>query len=216
LTTCPNCGAGVDPHQEYCLECGARLDAPGLVPTLAAGWRRRLRWYPGDWVWPSLLALVVAALAGGAAVWWTRDAESAANRTLVGDTSQLPTVASVTVVPTAPVPTAPTSTTRTTTTGRPAERRQLVEWPKGRSGWMLVLSSLPTAAGRDRAVAKARQALAAGLPQVGVLDSSRFSSLHPGYFVVFSGIYETLAEAQDAASKAASSGYNAYPRRVTS
>jgi hypothetical protein len=29
---------------------------------------RRLGWYPGDWVWPSLLALVVAALAAAGAV----------------------------------------------------------------------------------------------------------------------------------------------------
>jgi hypothetical protein len=217
---CPDCGTAVDPHQEYCLECGARLDPPGLVPALALGWRRRLGWYPGDWIWPSLLALLVAVIAGGAAIWWTRDAESAANQTLVGDTTQLPTtVASVPVTPTTATPIAPsvpTKTTRTARTPRPGEHRQLIEWPKGRSGWMLVLSSLPTSAGRERAVAKARRALAAGLPQVGVLDSSRFSSLHPGYFVVFSGIYETLGEAQDAASKAASSGYNAYPRRVTS
>jgi hypothetical protein len=81
---------------------------------------------------------------------------------------------------------------------------------------MLVLSSIPMSGGRDRAVAKARRALAAGLPQVGVLDSSRYSSLHPGYYVVFSGIYATLREAHDAASKAGSMGYDAYPRRVTS
>jgi cell division septation protein DedD len=156
-------------------------------------------------------------IAGGAAIWWTRDAESAASETLVGDTTQLPTTVASVPPATAPtVPTVPTKRTKTTTTPRPSDRRHLIEWPKGRSGWMLVLSSLPTSAGREAAVAKARRALAAGLPQVGVLDSSRYSSLHPGYFVVFSGIYATLREAQDAASKAASSGYNAYPRRVTS
>jgi hypothetical protein len=75
---------------------------------------------------------------------------------------------------------------------------------------------MPTSAGRERAVAKARQALGAGLPQVGVLDSSRYSSLHPGYFVVFSGVYDSLSAGQDAASRAADAGYgNAYARRVT-
>ena len=39
----------------------------------------------------------------------------------------------------------------------------------------------------------------------------------PGYYVVFSGVYPSIEEAQDAVSKAANSGYeNAYARRVTS
>ena len=75
----------------------------------------------------------------------------------------------------------------------------------------------PTSAKREAALAKARQALAAGLPQVGVIDSSRYSSLHPGYYVVFSGVYDSLSAAQTAASRAADAGYgNAYARRVTS
>ena len=36
---------------------------------------------------------------------------------------------------------------------------------------------------------------AKGLPAVGVLDSSQYASLQPGYFVVFSGIYDSQAEA---------------------
>jgi hypothetical protein len=214
---CPRCGTAVEPLQEYCLECGVRLRTPGLVPTLATGWRRRLRWYPGDWIWPSLLALVVAVAAGGAAIWWTRDAQSAAPETLVGDTTQLPTTVETIPQTTAPAaPTVPTTTARTTTTPRSSPRR-LIEWPRRRSGWTLVLASLPTTAGRNAAVAKAREALRAGLPQVGVIDSARYSSLHPGYFVVFSGIYATLSTAQDAASRAADRGYgNAYARRVTS
>jgi hypothetical protein len=216
-TPCPRCGSAVEPLQEYCLECGLRLHTPGLVPALATGWRRHLRWYPGDWIWPSLLALVVAVAAGGAAIWWTRNAQSAAPETLVGDTTQLPTTVETIPQTTAPAaPTVPTTTTRTRTTPRSAPRR-LIEWPRGRNGWTLVLASLPTTAGRDAALAKARQALNAGLPQVGVLDSARYSSLHPGYFVVFSGIYDTLSTAQDAASRAAARGYgNAYARRVTS
>ena len=50
--------------------------------------------------------------------------------------------------------------------------------------------------GRAAALAEAKQALHVGMKQVGVLDSSRFSSLHPGYYVVFAGIYGTEAEAQ--------------------
>jgi len=219
-TSCPRCGTAVEPHQEYCLECGLRLHTPGLVPALASGWRRRVHWYPGDWIWPSLLALVIAVVAGGAAIWWTRDAESAATETFVGDTTQLPTTPTNLPPTTAASPTVPTTTTRSTratTTRRRSSRNRLIEWPKGRSAWTLVLVSLPTSAGRQQAVARARQALDAGLTQVGVIDSSRYSSLHPGYYVIFSGIYPSLSEAQDAASKAANAGYgNAYARRLTS
>jgi hypothetical protein len=156
-------------------------------------------------------------MAASAAIIWTRDAQSAPSETLVGDTTQLPTTVA-TIEPTA-APTTPTAPTTTETRPQPppAQRRRLIEWPRGRSGWTLVLASLPTSAKREAALAKARQALAAGLPQVGVLDSSRYSSLHPGYFVVFSGIYDSLSTAQTAATRAADAGYgNAYARRVTS
>ena len=214
---CPRCGTATEPLQEYCLECGLRLRTPGLVPALSEGWRRRLPWYPGDWIWPSLAALAIAIIAASAAIVWTRDAQSAASETLVGDTTQLPTTVATIQPTTAPAaPTVPTTKTRTRTSARPGSRR-LIEWPQGRSGWTLVLASYPTSAKRATALAKARQALGAGLPQVGVLDSSRYASLHPGYFVVFSGIYNSLSAAQDAASRAAGAGYgNAYARRVTS
>jgi hypothetical protein len=205
--------------QEYCLECGARLHPPGLVPALAQGWRRRLRWYPGDWIWPSLLALLVAALAAAGAILWTRDAESAPSETLVGDTSPLPTTVVTTPPTSAAGPTVPTATTRTTSTSTNKARpgpRKLIEWPRNRSAWTLVLASLPTSSGRKAAITKARHALDSDLSQVGVLDSARFSSLHPGYYVVFSGVYDSLGDAQDAVSEAADAGYeNAYARRIT-
>ena len=54
---------------------------------------------------------------------------------------------------------------------------------------------MPTTGGRAVALRKAREALAARLPEVGVLDSGEFSSLHPGYYVVFSGIYPDQRDA---------------------
>jgi hypothetical protein len=213
---CPRCGTATEPLQEYCLECGLRLRTPGLVPALSEGWRRRFRWYPGDWIWPSLAALVVAVIAASAAIVWTRDAQSAPSETLVGDTSQLPTTIPTIAPTTEPTPTVPTTTRRPPPPPQ-AQRRRLIEWPRGKGGWTLVLASYPTSAKREIAVAKARQALEVGLPQVGVLDSSRYSSLHPGYYVVFSGVYDSLSAAQAGASRAADAGYgNAYARRVTS
>ncbi len=218
-TTCSRCGATVEPLQEYCVECGLRLRGVGVVPTLASGWQRRVRWYPGDWIWPSLLALVVAVIAAAGAIWWTRDASSAASTTVVGDTAPLPTVPTTqSIQTTGPAATVPTQTRLTTTTGRPRPRRRaLIEWPQDRNGWTLVLVSLPTSSGRPQAVGRAREAIRAGLDEVGVINSSEYASLHPGYYVVFSGVYSTIGAAQDAVSDAAEAGYeNAYARRVTS
>src|SRR5215831_8124309 len=66
-STCPRCGARRALDQRYCVECGLRL--PLVTGGLAAwrrGWLRSFGWYPGDWVWLTLLAGAVAA--GGAAV----------------------------------------------------------------------------------------------------------------------------------------------------
>jgi hypothetical protein len=64
-------------------------------------------------------------------------------------------------------------------------------------------------------VREARKALAAGLSQVGVLDSSQFSSLHSGYFVVFSGVYTSESEAKSALSTAKATYPQAYARQIT-
>ena len=54
----------------------------------------------------------------------------------------------------------------------------------------------------------------AGLLQTGVLRSDDFASLQPGYLVVFSGVYGSLAAAQQAAAAAQSSFPGAYSRRI--
>jgi hypothetical protein len=75
---------------------------------------------------------------------------------------------------------------------------------------------VPKVNGRAAALAEARQALHVGMKQVGVLDSSRFSSLHPGYYVVFSGIYGSSSEAASGVSSVHSHGFgDAYQKQVT-
>jgi hypothetical protein len=220
---CPRCGAPHDPGQEYCLECGYRLHpAPGLVGRLSGAWQQRFGWYPGDWFWRVLLGLVIA-IAGATAAIVLTDA-GAENTTIVatrGGPPHTPTTAPETAtvtlpsVSTAPGPPSTPSKPPPPTTTAPAPG-SLTSWPAGRSGFTVVLESIPTSAGRALALERARAASRAGLPQVGVLDSGRYSSLHPGYYVVFSGIYSSSGQAETARAAAAEKGFQlAYSREIT-
>jgi hypothetical protein len=183
------------------LECGLRLPlARGAVGTLATHWRRRLPWYPGDWVWPVLALLLIAAV-GGAIVYLVTRGEPA-ERTIVATTPVATPAPPTTTAGTLP------ATTPASTTAQPSPS-SLVSWPAGTSGYTTVLQSLPVRSGRVAAVALARRAARAGLPQVGYLRSSRFSSLHAGYYVVFSGIFRSAADADDNAATASSKGFAA-------
>jgi hypothetical protein len=223
---CPRCGAPYGPGQEYCLECGQRLQpGSGVFGRLAGAWQRRFSWYPGDWIWPVLLFLLLA-VAGATAAIVLADA-GAENSTLVatqGGTPHSPTTAPETAtvaLPSVPSGTpsgAPSTPTvpppATTTAPRPGA---LTTWPAGQGGYTVVLESIPaSSSGRVLALERARSASRAGLPQVGVLDSSRYSSLHPGYSVVFSGIYDSRGEADRAQAAANARGFTAaYVRQIT-
>jgi hypothetical protein len=232
---CPRCGVAYEPLQEYCLECGARLPVNrGVVGVLASAWQRRLGWYPGDWIWPVAFFLVLTVLATTAAL-AANSAREKAEPTLVATKpsvtvgpgapqGSLPVTTLTSTLPTAPPPTitngplpvAPGAPSTGATTVPAPNPNALAVWPAGQSGYTLVLESLPAAAGRANAVARARRAKRAGLKDVGVLVSSEYSSLHPGYFVVFSGIYATQAEAAAAVSSARAKGFpDAYQTRVT-
>jgi hypothetical protein len=79
-----------------------------------------------------------------------------------------------------------------------------------------VLESLPaTKAGRRTAQTRADRAARDGLPDVGVLVSSRYSTLHPGYFVIFSGVYDSRADAESTLRAATAAGFSAaYVRQI--
>jgi hypothetical protein len=215
---CPRCGTPYAPSQEYCLECGGRLPGHGVVANLSAGWRRRFPWYPGDWIWPVLVALVVALIATGVVLAATWDSGGGSTIVATGPASTpsattAPTTASTGPV-TIPEPTPPAAPQPPPS---PPPSSGPIDWPAGRNGFTVVLESIPATRGRGEALATARAALRSGLRNVGVLDSSRYSSLHPGYYVVFSGIYASNVDATSAASSAKASGYaDAYPATVTS
>src|SRR5438067_4590729 len=142
---CPRCGTPYAAGQEYCLECGLRLPVTGgVVGTLASAWRRHLPYYPGDWIWPVLVAFVIAVVAAVVAIVATRD--SGGGKTIVATTTQGPVGSTVTTVG----PTGPTTSVGTTTTPSvpppppPPPPNQLVSWPGGTTGYTVVLNSVPT------------------------------------------------------------------------
>ena len=217
---CPRCGAPTQAFQEYCLECGARLP-PGHGPgaALAEGWRRGDR--PGpEWLWPVLVALVVAVLAVAAvlALDASRDdprptfvaTQDPVGPPLTATTTDAPTVTVPTLAPTPPPP-----TVAQTQTAPPPSPGGLTTWPGNVDGYTIILDSLPTGGGRARATARARAASDAGLTQVGVLNSSSYPSLQPGYFVVFTGVHRAERAAVQALPGAREAGFDAaYVKRI--
>jgi hypothetical protein len=189
VTTCPRCGELVAPQQEYCLGCGARLPGATAMSATDAG---------RGWVLRALVALAVAlagTVAAVAATGGTKDRAQVVTAT--GGFATVPT-SSTLPSPTDPGPTG------------------IVDWPAGEDGWTISLASLPQTGGRRAAEARAREARKAGLAPVGVLDSSRYASLHPGYWVVFTGVYTSEAEATSALEPARRVARTAAVRRIIS
>jgi hypothetical protein len=224
---CPRCGAPHDPYQEYCLECGIRLPAP-------YGARRQEIWSSGSplWLWAALAALLLVALVAGAivAVAATREDKesepgtsipvvltSPSTTSTVGVLTQPPTVTinppTTTFGTTSTIPT--TTTTGTTTLVTTTTTTGTVTWPANKNGYSIFLKSVPTSQGRSQADEAAQRARSQGLTQVGVLDSTNYNSLNPGYWVTFTGIYDTEQQAANALPNARSRGFpTAYVRRV--
>jgi hypothetical protein len=168
---------------------------------------------------PALLGLVIAVLGTGAAIAISDNGqETNAVSTATGGSLTVTDTGSTLTAPeptTAPTTTAATTTApQTTTAPAPPPNPATVTWPRNERGWTIVLLSLPQANGRNAATAKATEARKGGLRQVGVLDSSRYASLHPGYYVVFTGIYDTEAEASSALQRAKAVFPTAYQREI--
>ena len=223
---CPNCGAPHDVYQEYCLECGRRLPGAYVGGRYAEVWRRD----SPIWLWAALAALLLVALVSGAVVALaaTDDGKSSEPATSIPVVSTAPsttsTVGVVTTPPTItinpPTTTLGTTTFSTTTFGTTTfgttTTGSNVTWPPSKDGFTVVLKSVPTSNGRSQAEAAADKARTNGLSQVGILNSSDFSSLNPGYYVTFTGIYDTESQANAALPNARSKGFpTAYVREVS-
>ena len=224
---CPNCGAPHDVYQEYCLECGRRLPGADAGGRYSEVWRRD----SPIWLWAALAALLLVALVSGAVVALaaTDDGKNSQPGTSIPVVSTAPSTTDTVGVVTQPgtitinpptttlgTTTFSTTTFGTTTAGTTTTTGGNVTWPPNKDGFTVVLKSVPTSNGRSPAEAAADKARTNGLSQVGVLNSTDFSSLNPGYYVTFTGIYDTESQANAALPNARSKGFpTAYVREVS-
>jgi hypothetical protein len=216
--TCPRCGTRRAPDQRYCLECGLALpEVTGRIPALRRRFIARFGRYPGDWVWMSLATLVIAVAGAAAAI-------AISERRAAGPAPYTATAPGIAVAePASSVSTASTPSVKGSTStlpkapepGTPAGAKGRFVWPAGENGWTIVLVSYPKTTGHDQAFSTATRAGKSGLPQVGVLDSDKFASLQPGYYVVFDGVFSSKDEADASVATARQAGFpGAYSRAV--
>ena len=184
---CPRCGARLSAEQEWCLDCGAAVSTRIAEPR---GWRASIA-VVGVLLALALVAVILAIveLAG-----------PAEKVTVVPQTATPAATAAAPSVTPAPgeeggaTPT-PTTTPSASPEGSATPTTDLAEWPSGRSAWTVVLNSSGT---REDAERIAGELAGKGVPGVGVIDSNDFESLGPDSFVVFSGVYDSEALAQEA------------------
>jgi SPOR domain len=81
-------------------------------------------------------------------------------------------------------------------------------------GWIVILASIPTAQGAEAANSFAAQARKAGIGAVSVLNSSNRKPLRGGYWVVYTGPYNTLAEVSTAVDAIHAGFKTAYIRQL--
>jgi len=211
VTTCPRCRSANRPGAEYCVDCGAPLRTAARFDAL----RER---YSGSVVLPLLAVLVLAALGALVAIAVSRGDDGTstlvATRLPERTTVSRPPIFGTETAATTILPIVTTTPSPATTAAGPKSTR-LTEWTSS-DAYTLVLASVPRANGRPSAVQLAERALAAGLTGVGVLDTNDFAALHPGYFVVFTGVYESNSDAASHISQAEAAGFTApYARRIT-
>lgn len=236
VAPCPRCGTSLREDQDWCLNCGAAATSRIAAP---AGWRAPLA------VVAAVLALAFAGLliaflaVSDDSDELTRLAAQEAAQPAETTPAPAAPAATPSVTPAPATPgagqTVPPATAGDDAGALPgldslpeAEdggassddgatdddaggSSEVGTWPSGRSAFTVVLLSSPSRAGADR---RARELAGAGT-DVGVLDSDEFTSLRRGYFVVFSGQYDSRDDAEDALRSLSGDAPGAYVRRVT-
>lgn len=83
------------------------------------------------------------------------------------------------------------------------------------TGWIVILASIPTAAGQSSATSFAKTAAKSGIGTISVLNSSNRRPLRGGFWVVYTGPYTSLTQVSGAADNVHKSGFtSAYIREL--
>lgn len=187
---CPACGSPLAPDQRYCLECGSRR-AASRVP-----YAQLLSGRDADEVLPTAEAEAIptpekpryspqllAGATGGAAALLLGLGMLVGF--LFGGGGDDPIQAAQ------PIAQKPPIVNITNTGGGEAVAAEFTEdWPAGESGWTVQLEALPKSDSDPAAVDAAKsEAESGGATDVGALDSDGYSSLKPGNYVIYSGVF---------------------------
>lgn len=209
---CAQCGAGLAADQRYCLNCGkrradARIDfehylaepvggatpeagAAEVVEAASAGGPPR-RDYTAVYGVGLLMALGVMFVVG--VLIGKEDSEPAT-------TAQQPVIRLG----------GATAGTGAATSGGGGERdtaqetatRFQSDWPQGKDGFTVELGNLPKQSTSPSQVEAAKADVKErGAKGVGALDSDRYASLPAGNYVIYSGVFDTRADAADRLSE---------------
>jgi hypothetical protein len=197
-------------EQEWCLACGA---AVGTRVVAAPGWRAPL-------IITGVLAVIAAVAIAVAIIQLADDTDQVAQNPAPTVTPTPPPATTPTPAPTvtpdpsltdpnATITPEPTATPEPTTTPDTSSG-SVGSWPAGEEGWTVVLASTTSQSSADN---KADDFINDGISDVGVLNSDDFGSLKPGYWVVYSGQYDTQAQARAALDDIDAS--DAYVRQIS-
>ena len=220
VARCPACLSPMRSDQRYCLECGERLAVDEIPPPPGGGSAFANRN-------TSILAIiaVILIIAGIGLAWVALRTSDGGDDPVATSATTAPDTTDTSITDPGFTDPGITDTGITdpgytdpgftdpgiTDTGGIANG-----WPADQSGFAVILASKDVVLFTEAdAQAIADQATADGVPMVGVLDSSLFPTLNPGYWAVFSGPYATKDEATTAATTIQGQGYpDAYAREV--
>jgi hypothetical protein len=187
--------------QRYCLNCGARrgdprVPAPAVAPADQAPEASASR--PAD-VSPLAAVIGIALLGGMLLIGVLIGRETGGDDTTPAPVVQVGERQSTTS------PGQATTPGETTTPATPpaddaaaGDAAGIVsEWPEGTDGWTIQLSATPKPDATPETIASAKQgAMDQGAPDAAVLDSDLYSSLPPGQWIVYTGVYTDQKSAQ--------------------
>jgi hypothetical protein len=188
---CPSCGSPLASDQRYCLECGYRRSASRVPYAQLLTGRDADEVLPGQEAaappppeQPRYSPQLLAGAAGGAAALLLGLGMLVGFLFGGGGDDPLPAAQPVAQKP--PI----VNITNTGGGGAPVEAEFSEDWPSGESGWTVQLDVLPKETSDVAAVDAAKsEAESGGAGDVGALDSDGYTSLKPGNYVVYSGVF---------------------------